>query len=79
MQEVDSRSFIIDLSTQNGDPSIASLINILVQRLLDEFPVYADRKRDVQPIGIEDGRGSVDGIREVGIWNGAETFQSVRS
>jgi len=77
-QEVDSRSFVIDLSAQDGDPSGASLIDVLVQGLLEEFPVYADPIRDVQSIGIEDGRGSIDGIREVCIRNGAETFQSVR-
>lgn len=75
--ETDSRCFVVDLTTKDGDPSIASFMNILPQRLLDEVSVDADTPR--RSVWREAGGSSVDTILEGGIRGSTETFQSVRS
>ena len=78
-QEADSRSLIIDLATQNGDSSIASVPDVLLQGLLDKLPVNANGPIYIQSVGRKESGGGVDSIREVGVWNGTQAFQSVRS
>lgn len=56
-----------------------SLIDVLSQGLLDEISVNADTPSKIKSVGREDCRGSVDSVRQGGIWSGTEAFQSIRS
>lgn len=75
---MDLRSFVIDLTTEDGDPGIGSFPDILLRRLLEKHPIDTRTPRQVQPVGREERRGSVDGTCQVGIRDGAEAFESVR-
>ena len=65
------------MTTNDGDPSITSLTNVFHQRLLDEVSVDAETPSQIQSVGREEGRGSVDGILEGGARNSTKTSQSV--
>ena len=56
-----------------------SLNDVLSQGLLDKISVNADTPGKIKSVGREDCRGSVDSVREGGIWSGTEAFQSIRS
>jgi len=75
----DSRSFIVYLTTNDGDLSIASLTNIPPQRHLHKVSVDTNTPSEVQSVAREESRSGVDSAHEGDIWNSTETFQSVRS
>ena len=77
--EPDSRPFVVDFTAKYWDPCIASLLNVLPQRLLDEFPIDANIPGQIQYAGGGHGRGSVHSISQGGIRGSAKAFQSVRS
>ena len=54
-------------------------MKVLLQSLLDKFPVDADFPSQIQSIGRQERRGSVDSVCEGGIRSSSETFQSVWS
>jgi len=73
-RETDLRSLVIDLTTNHGDPSIASLPNILLQGFFDEVPIDADTPSQVESVWREGGRGGVDSIHKGSIWSTTEAF-----
>ena len=75
--EPNLRSFVIDQTTEYGNPGIASLINILSHRLLHEVSVDADPPSKIQSVRGEDCRSCVYSVDEGGVWSSTETFQSV--
>ena len=76
---MDLRSFVVDLTTKNGDPSIIALTDVLFQRLLNKVSVDADTPGQIQPVGREECRSSVDSVFEGGVGSSTETFQGVCS
>ena len=78
-REPDLRSFVVDLTTKDGDLGISSITNVLHRGLLDKVPVEGDAPCHIQSVGREQCGSGVDSGYEGGIWNSTKTFQSVRS
>ena len=72
------RSFVIDQTTEYGNPGIVSLTDILSQGLLHEVSVDTDPPANIQSGWKGEWRGCVDSVHEGGIWSSTETFQGVR-
>ena len=60
-----SRSFVVYPATNDGSPSVASLANVLPQRLLENISVDTDTPSEVQFAGREEIEGGVDSSMRV--------------
>ena len=48
------RSFVVDLTAKDRDPSIKAIIDVLLQGLLYEFSVDANAPSQIQAVGGEE-------------------------
>ena len=72
--EPDARSFVVDVTTNDRDPCIVPLTDILLQRLLDKLPVDGNTPGNIQSAGREEGRGGIDSIFEDVVWSSTKAL-----
>ena len=72
--EPDARSFVVDVTTNDRDPCIVPLTDVLLQRLFDKVSINGNTPGKIQSVGREKGRGGIDGISEGVVWSSTKAL-----